>query len=257
MNKTTKDGLWGFLGLFGMAVIYTGFKEESIFNILIGIGLLILGFSQIYDGPKGTLKKHLVWGGLFWLSVGMIVVAFLTENFWLGMIFGITLVWSWKKTDEIGFSEPKQREFTLGKIEVFNDVIQKYITSDQKILVECLEPHRSSFDFKSYSTTYQNHKVIVGEKEYSIDDITKFIIDDDEGIKRHYAAQASIKSATGRGGHITDAMARARDLREARRVIIEFNDTTSYLLSNVDEAIAIDIEKSLIAKVSSNQSKKV
>ncbi|MDD3770735.1 MAG: hypothetical protein PHV10_09015 [Sulfuricurvum sp.] len=251
MNKTTKDGLWGFLGLFGMAVIYTGFKEESIFNILIGIGLLILGVSRIYDGPKGTLKKYLAWGALFWLSVGMVAVAFLTENIWLGMIFGVILMWSWKKTDSIEGAEPKQREFILGKVENYNDVIQKYVTSNESILVQCLEPHRKLFDFQSYPSKYESYKFFVGDKEYSIDEISKFIIDDDEGIKRHYATQASIKSAVGRGGQsITDAMARQRDLREARRVILEFNNTTSYLLSNVDETIAKDIEKSLIAKVS-------
>lgn len=252
MSKITKDGLWAFLGLFGIVGVYTGFKEESIFNILFGLALIIFAFSKTYDGPKGTLKKYLGWGLLFWLSVGMVVVAFLTENIWLGMIFSVMLVWSWKKPDSIDGAEPKQREFVLGKVENYNEVIQKYVTSDQAILVQCLEPHRKLFDFHSYPSKYERYKIFVGDKEYSIDDIAKFIIDDDEGIKRHYARQASIKNAIGRGGQsITDAMARQRDLREARRIIIEFNDATSYLLSNVDEAIAHEIEKSLILNTSS------
>lgn len=194
--------------------------------------------------------KSFWWGILFWISAFMIYIGIAGKNEVFAIVWGVILLWSWKKhSDSEAEKEPKKRNFVLGQIEVFNEVLQKYTTSGEKVIVNCLEPFRKVYDFQSYPSKYIEHKIIIGEKEYSLTDLIRFVIDNDEGIMRHYATQASIKRAVGNGGQsISDAMARQRDLREARRLILEFTDGTSYLLSNVDEAIAKDIEKLLQTK---------
>lgn len=197
---------------------------------------------------KKRAMKSFWWGTLFWLSVLMMYVGYAGKNEVFIAVWFVVLLWSWKKHSDVQAEYgPSERIFTLGNIEVFNDVIEQYTTSDQKILVKCLEPYRKVFDFKTYPTKYIDHKLVIGDKEYSLSDLSKFVIDEDESIKRFYAAQASMKRATGKGGQsISDAMARQRDLRETRRIIIEFMDGNSYLLSNVDDQIAKDIQTGLI-----------
>lgn len=252
MNSITRDGLWGFLGLFGLIGIYAGFKDQSLSNVLFSLGLVILSYYKIYRGSRRTFTKSLGWNALFWISVFMTFMSYGYGDSRLLMdifrvIFPILIIWSWKKQSDIQSENgPTEHVFTLGNIEIFNDVLEQYTTSDQKISVKCLEPYRKVFDFKTYPSKYINHKILVGDREYSLHDISKFIIDEDENIKKFYAAQASIKRATGKGGQsIADAMARQRDLRETRRVIIEFKDDSSYLLSNVVDYIAKDIEAAL------------
>lgn len=204
---------------------------------------------------KKRAMKSFWWGTLFWLSIFMTYMSYMYGNSRLLMdifkvVFPILIIWSWKKHSDIQAEHgPLEQVFTLGNIEVYNDIIEKYTTSDQKIVVKCLEPYRKVFDFKTYPTKYIDHKILVADKEYSLRDLLKFIIDEDENIKRFYAAQSSMKRATSKGGQsIADAMARQRDLRASRRVIIEFNDGNSYLLSNIDENIAKDIEAILSAQ---------
>lgn len=204
------------------------------------------------DQRKKRAMKSFWWGALFWLSVFMTYMSYKYGNSRLLMdifkvIFPILIILSWKKHSDVQSEYgPSEQVLTLGNIEVFNDVVEKYTTSDQKILVKCLEPYRKVFDFKTYPTKYINHKILIGDKEYSLQDVSKYIIDEDENIKRFYAAQSSIKRATSKGGQsITDAMARQRDLRESRRIIIEFTDGNSYLLSNVGDYIAKEIEVAL------------
>lgn len=194
--------------------------------------------------------KSFWWGALFWISALMIYIGVTGKSEAFALIWLGILLWSWKKhSDSEAEKEPKKRNFTLGQVEIFNEVLQKYTASEEKIIVNCLEPFRKVYDFKSYPSQYIEHKILVREKEYSPADLVRFVIDNDEGIMRHYATQASIKRATGNGGQsISDAIARQRDLREARRLLIEFTDGTSYLLSNVDESIAKDIEKLLLKK---------
>lgn len=196
---------------------------------------------------KNRAMKSFWWGLLFWLSALMIYVGYAGKSETFMGVWLVVLLWSWKKHSDVQAEYgPTERLFSLGSIEIFNDVIEKYTTSDQKISVKCLEPYRKIFDFKTYPSKYIDYKIIVGDNEYALHDISKFIIDEDENIKRFYAAQASMKRATGKGGQsISDAMARQRDLRESRRVVIEFTDGTSYLLSSIDDVIAKEIENSL------------
>lgn len=193
---------------------------------------------------KKRAMKSFWWGTLFWLSALMMYLGYAGKNETFIAVWFVILLWSWKKHSDVQAEYgPTEHLFTLGNIEVFNNVIEKYTTSERKISVKCLEPYRKIFDFKTYPTKYVDHKILVDDQEYSLRDVSKFIIDEDESIKQVYAAQASIKRATGRGGQsIADAMARQRDLRETRRIIIEFIDGSSYLLSNIDEKIAKDIE---------------
>lgn len=225
--------------------------------------------SQIFefgliDCKKGLIMNNLLieqrkkramssfwWGTLFWVSALMMYVGYVGKNETFIVVWLLILLWSWKKHSDVQAEYgPTEHLFTLGNIEIFNNVIEKYTTSDQKISVKCLEPYRKVFDFKTYPSKYIDYKILVGDNEYSFHDISKFIIDEDENIKRFYATQASIKRATGKGGQsISDAMARQRDLRETRRVIIEFKDGTSYFLSDIDMSIAKEIEKLLSERV--------
>lgn len=164
------------------------------------------------------------------------------------VVFPVLTIWGLKKYNDIEAEYgPRPREFVLGQVQVYNDVIEVYVTTDQKIMVECVEPFRKIFDFKTYPSKFEKHLIIIGEKRYPISELTKFILRDDESIAKHYAESAAQKRANGRGGQsITDAAARRRDLREARRLEVEFADGYSLLLSNVDEKIVKEIQ-SLIA----------
>lgn len=199
---------------------------------------------------KKRAMRSFWWGMLFWISAFMMYVGYAGKSEAFIAIWFIILLWSWKKHSDVQAEYgPTEHLFVLGNIEIFNDVLEKYTTSDQKISVQCIEPYRKVFDFKAYPSKYIDHKILVGDREYSLLDISKFIIDEDEHIKHFYATQASIKRATGKGGQsISDAMARQRDLRETRRVIIELKDGTSYFLSNIDMSIAKEIEKLLSEK---------
>lgn len=124
------------------------------------------------------------------------------------VVFPLLTLWGLKKYNDLEAEYgPRKREFVLGKVQVY----------------------------------------MVEGKEYSIEDLSKFVITEDEKIMTHYAESAALKRANGRGGQsIADASARRRDLQESRRLEIAFNDGESYLLSEVYEPIAKEIRLLLV-----------
>lgn len=144
---------------------------------------------------------------------------------------------------------PKNREYTLGTVESYNEVLGQYLPTDKKITVKCLEPVSKILDFKPKPTKFIDHKILVDGKEYSISDLTKFIILESESIKEFYAELGAKKRAVGNNGQtITDAMSRQRDLKETRRIQIGLHDGSFYSLCKVNEVIAKDIENMIKSK---------
>lgn len=191
---------------------------------------------------------------IFWLVVIIVsgFMSFMTFAYGDGralmnifrVVFPVLTIWGLKKYNDVEAEYgPRPRAFALGQVQVYNDILEAYTTTEQKIIVECVEPFRKIFDFKTYPSKYEHHMIVSGDNRYPLSALTKFILREDDSIAKHYADSAALKRANGRGGQsIADAAARRRDLHAARRLEVEFQDGESFLLANVDERIVKDIQ---------------
>lgn len=194
------------------------------------------------------MTRVIFWLAVIYISGFMSVMSYVYGDSRMIMdifriVFPLLTIWGLKKYSDIEAEYgPRPREFILGKIQVYNDVLESFTTTEQVVSIQCVEPFRKIFDFKKYPSKYEEYKIIIGNKEYSLSDITKFVIHNDQNIAVHYANIAALKRANGRGGQsISDAAARQRDLNTTRRLEMAFSDNTSYTLANLNQPVVNDM----------------
>ena len=196
-----------------------------IFWIFFGIPFGILLLLNPRNEPDWVIT---------WLAIGVIYFTIL-----------LFIQWGINISDGYKF---KKVTIDLGQITEFNDVVQKFIKTNDKITVHAFQRDFTTKEIFTRSDTnlkyaYKDISFVVKGHTYTIDEIKRFEITESESIKKSHEIDNTIN-----GRSISSAAAYSRDLNESRRIVICFSNENCFVLSNVNNSLALSIQLAIIKK---------
>lgn len=190
---------------------------------------------------------------LIWLiEIDILVSAIDRGRIWIPIILIVMwLTWKFFKSDlekrnkklaEIEVYKeqldiPKDyNSLEVGRIQKFNEVLQKTVDTEEKILVF----------YKEGGNIYQDIKFVVKGTTFEIKDITKFVLMDDENLKAYYAAQNAVKKGVGKNNSILGDISQYKQMQAAKRLLLEFSNTELFILTDLNHAFIKKLENMLM-----------
>lgn len=142
----------------------------------------------------------------------------------------------------------KEESYHLGDIAVFNDVLQKFITTKDFIFIRAMARDMSlkeTFSRKSneLELILKDMKIIAKDHTYTIDEIKRFEIIEDDSIKKSHELNNTVN-----GRSIMSAASYSKQMQESRMLIICFTDENCFTLVNISYPLALSIQDAIISK---------
>ncbi len=189
---------------------------------IIGWIFIIAGFFGLFGHDKGGSLSALVMGIL------IIYITNLISNFFNSAKYENK--YNVKNLRSIYNIADENTFFELGNTLTYNPTLEKIINGNGYLI---------GF-YKNENNNIISNLLIIDDKNntYTLNNITKFKIMEDHETSEYYRYQKDLDRATGNNGPlngIVSEMARARDVKAGRRLMICFSNGMEYVLKDVGD----------------------
>ncbi|MCL4431830.1 MAG: hypothetical protein M1300_05875 [Epsilonproteobacteria bacterium] len=192
------------------------------------------------------------WLVIWLIEIDMLVSAIDRGRIWIPFIvIAMWLTWKFFKSDlekrnkELAEIEAYKEKLNIpkdynslevGRIQKFNEILQKTVDTEEKILVF----------YKEDGSTYQDIKFVVKGTTFEIKDITKFVLMDDENLKAYYATQNAVKKGVGKNNSTLSDISQYKQIQAAKRLLLEFSNTELFILTDLNHTFIKKLESMLM-----------